>query len=152
MYKRILVTLDGSELSEEVLPYAEDMAEKMKSEVVLLRVSPPPQALEENGRIIAPVDEEMDRIAIELGEYLNRIAYRLRAKAIPVRTAVKFGDAAEVIVDYARESENGISLVAMCTHGRSGIKRWVYGSVAERVLRGSSVPVLLIRSSGAKTE
>ncbi|MCL5957868.1 MAG: universal stress protein, partial [Chloroflexi bacterium] len=93
-----------------------------------------------------------DRITVELGEYLNRIAYRFKTKAIPVRTAVKFGDPAGEIVDYAKERENGISLIAMCTHGRSGLKRWVYGSVAERVLRGSSVPVLLIRSSGAKTE
>ncbi len=150
MYNRILVTLDGSELAEEVIPYAEDIGVKMKSEIVLLRVSPPVHMLEEDGRIVSSVDQEMERVAADFNQYLNRIGFRFRSKGLTVRTEVRFGDPAEQIVDYARD--NGIDLIAMCTHGRSGVKRWVYGSVADRVLRAASTPILLIRSSGATHE
>lgn len=150
MYKRILVTLDGSEVAEEVIPYALDIGEKMGSEVVLLRVSPPVQVLEEDGKIISTIDQEMERVAADYNQYLNRIAFQFRAKGLKVLTAVRFGDAAEEIVEYAKE--NGVDLIAMCTHGRSGIRRWVYGSVADRVLRAASTPVLLVRASGAPHE
>ncbi len=150
MYNRILVTLDGSELAEEVIPYAEDIGTKMKSEIILLRVSPPVQALEENGRVISTVDQEMERVAAEYNEYLSRIAFRFRSKGLKTRMVVRFGDPAEQIVDFAKD--DGIDLITMCTHGRSGVSRWVYGSVADRVLRAASMPVLLIRASIAKPE
>lgn len=148
MYRRLLVTLDGSEMSEEALPYAEDLAEKMSSQVDLLRVAPRPQPLiEEGGRVVVTIDQEMERMTTDFNQYLTRIAFRFRAKGLTVRSDIRFGDPAEEIVDYAKE--NNISMIVMCTHGRSGISRWVYGSVAERVLRAAPTPVLLVRASGA---
>ncbi len=150
MYKKILVALDGSTVAEEVLPYVEDVSTKMDSEVVLLRVSEPPMAIEDEVRVISTVDQVMESVLAEYNQYLSLVAYRFKSKGLPTQIVVKFGDPAEQIVDYAKEI--GADLIAMCTHGRSGIARWVYGSVADRVLRASSVPVLLIRWSKAKTE
>ncbi len=150
MYRKILVALDGSEVAEEVLPYVEDVATKMNSEVVLIRVGEPPMAIEDQVRVISTVEQVMESTLAELNQYLSRVAYRFKSKGLETQTVVKFGDPAEQIVDYA--SEIGSDLIAMCTHGRSGIARWVYGSVADRVLRAATVPVLLIRWSKAKTE
>ncbi|MBI4319217.1 MAG: universal stress protein [Chloroflexi bacterium] len=150
MYNRALVTLDGSELAEEVIPYAEDIARNMDCELILMRVAPPAHAVLEDGRMVSTVDAEVDRVRTELREYLEKVADVMRAKGFKVRTVVQFGEPAEEIVDYARD--NGVDLVAMSTHGRSGVSRWVYGSVADRVLRGASTPILLIRSTGATHE
>jgi nucleotide-binding universal stress UspA family protein len=150
VYKKILVALDGSTVAEEVLPYVEDISGKMGSEIVLIRVAEPPMAIEDQVRVITTVDQEMESILAENNQYLSRVAFRFKSKGVETQTMVKFGDPAEQIVDYA--AEIGADLIAMCTHGRSGIARWVYGSVADRVLRASSVPVLLIRWSKAKTE
>jgi nucleotide-binding universal stress UspA family protein len=150
MYKKIVVALDGSEVAEEVLPYVEDIGTKMNSQIVLLRVSLPPQVVEDAGRVVSTVEQTVQRITSDFDHYLSQVAARLKTKGLETERAVKFGDPAEVIVDYAREV--GADLIAMCTHGRSGLSRWVYGSVADRVLRASSVPVLLIRWSGSKPE
>ncbi|MCL5959149.1 MAG: universal stress protein [Chloroflexi bacterium] len=149
MYEKILVTLDGSLLAEEVVPHVVDMATRMASEVILLRVSPPVQAIFEDGvsMVTIPKDEVMNQTAVDYKEYLNRVADRLRAAGISkVQVAVQFGDPAEQIVDYA--AAHGVDVIAMSTHGRTGISRWVYGSVANRVLQAAPVPILLIRSKG----
>lgn len=150
MYKKIVVALDGSQVAEEVLPYVEDIATKMNSQIVLLRVSLPPQVIEDDGRIISTVEQMVEGITADFKHYLGQVASRFRAKGLETESVVKFGDPAEEIVEFAREC--GADLIAMCTHGRSGLSRWVYGSVADRVLRASSTPVLLIRWSGSKVE
>jgi nucleotide-binding universal stress UspA family protein len=78
--------------------------------------------------------------------YLDRIQRRLIAKGLSVRTEVLMGNPAEAIVEYA--SRNGVDLIIMSSHGRSGISRWASGSVADKVFRSSGVPVLMVRAPG----
>lgn len=147
MYDKILVTLDGSPLAEQVLQHVAVIAKRMGSEVILLRVAAPVYTVLEDGVSGVALDKEevVDETAAEHKEYLTRVAERLRAAGIAnVRTVVEFGDPAEQIVEYA--GKNDVDLVAMSTHGRTGISRWVHGSVANRVLQASPAPVLLIRS------
>jgi len=152
--KTMLVLLDGSELAEAVLPHVEALTKQRSNEpldVVLLRVCEPPTtpayyAPELSG---VPLNwGEYEQQEITKGrqlarEYLARVEKRLKDSGLEVRTEVLQGKAADEIVDYA--SRNPFSLIVMATHGRSGLSRWVYGSVAENVLQGVSSPILLIR-------
>ena len=78
--------------------------------------------------------------------YLDRIQRRLIAKGLDARTEVLLGNPAEAIVDYA--AKNGIDLIIMSSHGRSGVSRWASGSVADKVFRGSCIPILMVRAPG----
>jgi nucleotide-binding universal stress UspA family protein len=153
MYRKIVVLLDGSELAEQVLPHVAEIIRGRDSEVHLLSVSPVvvpavPTVVDiypvyVTADFLAAEAAERERIGRELREYLEGVAERLRPLAAGVQTTVRFGQPAEEILRYAEEI--GADLIAMCTHGRSGISRWVYGSVADKVLRGASCPVLLVR-------
>jgi nucleotide-binding universal stress UspA family protein len=83
-------------------------------------------------------------------DYLNGIADRFRKRAIATKCQIMLGNAAEIIIDYA--DKIGADFVAMATHGRSGVSRWVLGSVTERVLRMGSTSLLLVRTARARTE
>lgn len=82
----------------------------------------------------------------EAGGYLRGIEERLKAKGFEVESHVRYGDEAEEILSYS--SKIGIDLIAMSTHGRSGVKRWLLGTVAEKILRYATKPILLVRSKG----
>ena len=147
MYKEILVPLDGSELAESALPHARELAKAFGARITLLSVIEPVAVYSQPG-VVGPVisvamniQEEME----SLGQYLDKIAEQLRAENVEVQRVVREGDPASQICDYAQESKADV--IVMSTHGRSGIRRWVYGSVADRVLRGARVPVLLIRAA-----
>jgi len=86
---------------------------------------------------------ESERIKLGLQDYLDHVTRRIKAAGHEVVTAIRLGQPAEEIISYA--SESGCEVIVMSTHGRSGIGRWVYGSVADKVLRGSATPVLLVR-------
>ncbi len=144
MYKRALVPLDGSVVAETVIPLILDIAGPLDMEVVLLRVNQPtPPVVIEGSRYVEAEDVEARRIDAE--EYLAPIAVELRAKGIRVDTRVRRGLPAEEIV--AAALEEGADLIAMSTHGRSGLGRLLFGSVAEAVLRHSEVPVFLMRAT-----
>lgn len=135
MYNKILVPLDGSELAETVLSHVEAIAHE--AEVILLRVLPATGVL--------PATAEAERSAAR--ESLERAKKRLQQKGINARTTIRHGeDAALEITDYAEV--NDVDLIAMSTHGRSGVSRWIFGSVAEKVLRGTNKPILLVRAPG----
>jgi nucleotide-binding universal stress UspA family protein len=137
VYKKILVPLDGSELAETVLSHIETIALAHEAEVILLRVLPATGVL--------PATAEAERKAAR--ESLDRAKKRLQEKGINARTTIRHGeDAATEITDYAEV--NDVDLIAMSTHGRSGVSRWIFGSVAEKVLRGTNKPILLIRAPG----
>ncbi|MFQ6014771.1 MAG: universal stress protein [Anaerolineae bacterium] len=136
MYKKILVPLDGSEVAEAIVPHVEAVATPLQAEIILLRVVPP------SGVSPTTVQEE----DIEARSYLDKVAAGLRQKGIKTSSVVRYGQAAEEILDYA--GVNSIDLIAMSTHGRGGVSRWVFGSVAEKVLRGTAIPILLIRAPG----
>ncbi len=153
MYKKVVILLDGSELAEQVLPHVAEIVRERDSEVHLLSVAPvvvPAAAIVVDvypvyvtADFLALEAAERERVKHELQEYLEGVAGRLRPVVSEVQTVVRFGQPAEEILHYAEEV--GADLIAMCTHGRSGLSRWVFGSVAEKVLRGADCPVLLVR-------
>lgn len=140
MYDRILVPLDGSEFSEAILRHVETLALDHDSKVVLLEVI--------DDRVESTLSEfvrvEGLSTAREAAEiYLHQIAVKLRSKGVEVECVVDFGDPARRIAEQAES--RGITGIVMSTHGRSGLNRLLHGSVAERVSRLASVPVLKIR-------
>ncbi len=143
MYERILAALDGSELSERVLPYVEALAEKFGSTIVLLRANPVLSA----SAVAAspPQDPTMVHRAEEQAaeSYLSAVAAQLRAKGHRVEVELPIGKPAEQIIERARAT--GVDLIAMTTHGRGGLGRLVFGSVANEVLQQAPCPVLTVR-------
>ncbi|HMA37718.1 MAG TPA: universal stress protein [Chloroflexia bacterium] len=145
MQAQILVPLDGSALAEGALAHAQAVAAATGRGLTLLRVVPTPALVGDAvlGMAMLP-DHAAERQVAELtaGEdYLHLVAARLPA---PVFVAVREGDPATAIVEYTLKHPQ-VELIAMATHGRTGIGRWVLGSVAEAVLHATPVPVLLIR-------
>jgi nucleotide-binding universal stress UspA family protein len=146
MYSKILVPLDGSELSERALKPAFALAERFGADILLLRIAQPEEALVSVPPLI-PYEygarPPTPRQSVEEAEaYLDCIKLFWCESSARIHTQVAIGPPPKSIIDTAREQH--ADLIAMSTHGRSGISRLVYGSVAEAVLRGSSIPVLLI--------
>jgi len=134
--ERILVPLDGSELSEKTLTYIEIIAKRAHAEIILLEVVPFFWPSE-----FKHVREMGDKIDKEASDYLFVRNAQLGEKGIKGEVCVREGHVPEAICDFAREKM--IDLIAMSTHGRGGIKRWALGSVANKVIQTSSVPLLL---------
>jgi len=144
MYKRVLVPLDGSPLAETILPFLLEIAGPLDMSVVLLRVNEPiPPAVVEASRHVVIDDIEGRRR--DAFEYLAPLAVGLRARGIDVDTVVRRGEPATEILAAAREAK--ADLIAMTTHGRTGLGRLLFGSVAEAVLRRAEVPVFLMRQT-----
>ena len=146
MYKRILVPLDGSKTAEHVLPTVRTLAAQLRLPVELLGVVD----TVELGRSLATVERfYMDTLVADetrrSGEYLDGIAKSFAGAA--VRCTVAKGRAAEVIIESAAADKG--TLIMMATHGRSGLNRFMLGSVAEKVLRGTANPLLLVRATEA---
>ncbi len=146
MYKKILVPLDGSELAEKVLPHVVALAKGFGAEPTLISVVE--LTLGAIGAKIEAIPEvAAERAAAQRGEamlYLQKVQRDLTAQGIGATAAVLEGDVASQIIAYAEQ--HGFDLVAMATHGRSGIDRFVMGSIAEKVVRGTLRPVFLIRA------
>ncbi len=149
MYKMILVPLDGSELAELVLPHVEMLAKTgvEPAEVVLLRVCELARMVmggygEAVGQMAILTEQAAAACKGEAEEYLAAMEKRLKEAGLKVRTVLLEGDSANEILEYA--TNNPVDLIAMGTHGRSGISRWAYGSVASKVLRGIATPLLLV--------
>ena len=145
MYEKILVPLDGSELAEVALPYAEELAGRLGSQITLLCVS-------ESDRVLPHY--ECDIYLKRLVDTTKRNAESCwgqgQGKEVKVETAILAGYPAEEIVDYAAKED--IGLVVMATHGRTGVKRWALGSVANKVVKATRRPVALIRARGARAD
>ncbi len=150
--KKILVPLDGSELAECVLPHVESIAKGCSVEsVTFVSVVEPvriPYADDEGYSLSAKELERMESESRATSErYLNKLVSRVKYDGINIQSKVLTGgQAADMIADYATEKE--VDLIIIATHGRSGISRWVWGSVADRILRSACVPVLMVRSPG----
>ena len=142
MYKRILLPLDGSPLAEQALPHAIAIAERFQSELVLLRVlvplPRPPTTAE------AALQKAEEAMAVFVREYLERVAAGVQEHGITVQMITVEGRPHLQIIQYAET--NQVDLIVMCTRGQSGLSRWLMGSVSDRVVRGASVPVLLVRA------
>ena len=152
MYKKILVPLDGSKLAECALPHVEMLAKGCDTEeVILISVTErvkgyrmfedPSQPLGQRR-----IPEASGKKEKQAQRYLDRIAKEMEAKGIKVGKEVLLWKPAEAIIGYAEQSK--CDLIVMASHGRSGPSRLAYGSVADKVLRGSRVPVLVVRALG----
>jgi nucleotide-binding universal stress UspA family protein len=144
-FKRILVPLDGSELSETALPMALSLAEKYHGQIILLRAVEQTtslsyvthaNALQLRARLIAS-------LSMEVHLYLRDKQQELGKQGFNVEILVADGSPAESIIEAA--TSRGIDLVVMSTHGRGGVARWTAGSVADKVLRYCPCPILLVR-------
>ena len=138
MYQRMLLPLDGSELAEVALSHAKGVAGRLGIEVMLLHVAGKGEA-ESLPLHRAYIDQACDRLRREMAESQGKASGR----PVVVKGEVATGYPAEEILRYAGEKE--VDLIVMTTHGRSGIGRWAFGSVAQKVLHGGSSPILLVR-------
>jgi nucleotide-binding universal stress UspA family protein len=151
---KVLVPLDGSKEGEAIIPYIEEIASRIKLEVILLQV-----LARGYGFLSYDVDltaEQMESDEASAAVYLDGVASRLKAKGMAVITAailserIEPSNPAEEIIRFADEQQ--VDVTAMTTHGRSGVGRQVFGSVAERILREGNTPLMLVRSPKAKAE
>lgn len=141
----VIATLDGSKLAEQVLPHVVGLAKPLRLKVVLLSVNEHPRlAIATDGIPTSPNERIFQELEAWARDYLAKIAANVRGQGITnIEERVTHGLAAHVIADAAHLDPN--SFVAMTTHGRSGIGRWLLGSVVDRVVRASSSPILVIR-------
>lgn len=145
-YRRILLPLDGSETAAQALPHAQELAAQSGAELVLFQV------IREQGdemmftpelQIRQPGVIQQEVLTEHASHVLQRLADSLALHKIPAKVILDTGDPAEKIVDYA--ANHAIDLIVMSTHGRTGLARWAYGSVAGKVLSAAPCPVLLVR-------
>jgi len=140
MYKRILLPLDGSALAEQALPHAFAQAKQFQAELILLKILEP---LAKNVNISIDAAQRAEEATHELArDYLERAAAGSRKYGVSARVITVDGKPHEEIVSCAEAEQ--VDLIVICTRGHSGLTRWLMGSVADRVVRGASVPVLLV--------
>jgi nucleotide-binding universal stress UspA family protein len=141
-HKRVLVALDGSTACEAVLRFLLEIAGPLDMTVMLLHVLEPipPQVLDGSPKVVV---EDVAARSREAEEYLAPVAAALRAQGVDTSWAIRRGRPADEILAAAKEG--GADLIAMATHGRTGLGRLLFGSVAEAVLRHAPVPVFMIR-------
>ncbi len=146
MYKHILVPLDGSHLAERALEPAFVVAEKFGADLTLLRVMVVEETMAVaagNGPQFLKLNDLREaRERVESEDYLHAIRGHWQTTGVRIATQVTFGAPPEMIVQVANQMN--ADLIVMSTHGRSGLNRFLYGSVAEAVLRGTQLPLLLI--------
>jgi len=148
---KILIPLDGSKIGEAALPYVKELlsalSPRVKLEFILFQVVSFLTHYVAAGELMTPIsytEKEMEQIKQEARDYLNKIGEGIRSEKISVEIRVGVGNAAEEIIKVADEID--VDLIAMSTHGRSGISRWAFGSVTDHVLRGGHKPVLVVRA------
>jgi len=151
MSERMLVPLDGSKVGEAALHVLENhiakLSPELEVEVTLLGVITSLTHWVVVGEASAPIsytEEELRMIRQRVEDYLDRVGEPLRSQGVTVNIIVSTGNAADEIIKAA--SEINADLIAMSTHGRSGLKRLAFGSVTDKVLRGANVPVLMVRA------
>ncbi len=150
MYQKILVPLDGSELAECVLAHIDALARGCQvRDIIFVRAVEIYQYPTYGGEITITPDEVhainvQNKLAAE--SYLKQIVDGFKYENINIRWEVLIGKPAEILADYA--TKNHADLILIATHGRSGVSRWAWGSVADRLLRSACVPVLMVRAPG----
>jgi nucleotide-binding universal stress UspA family protein len=151
MFSKLLVPLDGSKVGEAALPVIGQLIDKMapgaKIEIILIGVITLLRHWVVVGEASAPVsysEEELKIIRDRVMDYLAKSGDTLKDKGITIKTMVSTGNASDEILKAAHE--NKADLIAMSTHGRSGLRRLAFGSITDKVLRGSHIPVLMVRA------
>ena len=145
MYNTILVPLDGSKRAEAILPHVEELAQRYDARVIFLQVVESiPIIVGPEGALVALRQEELERRTKQAGSYLAALQGEFRKKGIEARTRVAYGPVVEAIINAAERE--GADLIAIASHGRSGLSQVFYGSVAAGVLHRVDRPLLLVRS------
>ena len=155
MFKKIMVPLDGSELAECVIPYIEDFIDQGQVEfIVFVRVIRPvinPASFDDD---MAYIPEDWSRLESEKKTsaevYLKKVVSRLKRNGIKFQTEVLVGRIGESLIDYIKA--NDFDLIVIATHGRSGLNRWVRGSVADKILSASHKPILVVQAPASMIE
>lgn len=160
MYQKIMVPLDGSELAECVLPHVERFISGCQVKTIVFVRVIEPDTLTYKGAYVTSVEDlqkiETNAKKIEesrksdAAKYLEGVLKRLKPVGVKFQTEVLSGKTADSLVDYVEA--NAVDLILIATHGRSGVSRWVRGSIADRILRASRVPVLMVRAPGTMGE
>ena len=156
MHKRILIPLDGSKLGESALLYVEQLISKLspevKTEVTLLQVLSQlthPLVAGESVINVPYNDHEIEQAKTTVTDYLDAAGESLKSKGVTVMARVAIGDTSEEIGKIAEEIS--ADLIAMSTHGRSGLSRWAFGSITDKVLRqGGQAPILMVKATSPK--
>jgi nucleotide-binding universal stress UspA family protein len=146
MHKRVLLPLDGSSMAEQALPHAIEQAKRFRSELILLRTTS--SSLQGSGLSAMELGWVQEQMGDWARDYLESIATQVRTQGVSVRVVVLQDPPHEAITRFSET--NGVDLIVICSRGQSGASRWLMGSVADRVVRGASAPVLLVqaRSNG----
>ena len=142
MYKRILLPLDGSAMAEQALSHAIAQAQQFEATLILLRVFEPFPHV--RGMSASDLDSIKQQTNEWAQEYLDQHVADIREKGISVQAAIVEGRPDVTILQFGEEHQ--VDLIVICSRGRSGLSRWLMGSVADRVVRGATVPVLLVRT------
>ena len=152
MFSKILIPLDGSENGEAVLPYIKELTCRLKSEVTLLQVVAPGQYVHTVGGLnyILFSEQHVETMRADAKQYLEKVGRKLTDTKATIRFEVKTGHTAQEIIKFADETNT--RLVAISTHGRSGVRRWISGNVAYKVLQAGHTPLLLVRAPGEKVQ
>lgn len=155
MYKKIMVPLDGSPLAECVLPHVEAIAKGCSTGDIVLVSAVETVAVDAHWTDLVPVvkdTQSVDKQNKSAAEaYLKKVTGRMKSSGLNVRSEAIVGkSAADLLADYA--VKNSVDLIIIATHGRSGISRWVMGSVAQKLSQSACVPVLLVRGPGCKVQ
>ena len=148
MYNRIVVPLDGSPLSEQALPHAVAQAARFGAELILLKVLAPLHDVVFSSPAAVRTAEDMT--AQLARDYLEGVANGIREQGTAVQVATVEGEPYVEIIRYAEQQ--GADLIVISTRGQSGFSRWLLGSVTDRVVRGATVPVLLVQCREACEE
>ena len=151
MYKKIMVPLDGSALAECVLPHVETLIEGCRvNHFVFVRVVQPAAAFYSGDYPMSPELLKEREIAWKKAaeDYLDQVVNRLKHKSTELHSEVLVGNVADSLADFIEK--NDFDLILIATHGHSGVKRWVRGSIADKVLRASNFPVLMVRAPGSE--
>ena len=147
MYKKILVPLDGSPIAECVVPHIITLAKATFADVELISVVEPVD-IPTRGKIALSEDDLQainSEAKKEAHRYLDNIAKRLDRDKVKTKAIVITGKPAESLVDYIES--NDVDLIIMATHGRSGLTKWFFGSIAEKIMRGVATPILLVKAN-----
>jgi nucleotide-binding universal stress UspA family protein len=145
MYQTILVPLDGSKRAEAILPHVEEAAHRYEAQVVFLRVvTPPPYIMNTQSAQFDTWQEVIEQATQEAEGYLSAVQGEFREKGIAAKAEIAYGPIVETIIDAAER--NNADLIAMASHGRTGLGSVFYGSVAAGILHRIDRPLLIIRS------
>jgi nucleotide-binding universal stress UspA family protein len=145
MYKRALVPLDGSPVAESIVPFILEIAGPLDMQVTLARVVVPTPPLAVEGAVVF---DDVEKLRADAEAYLAGVAAELRAKGVRVTTTVRQGEPVDQILAAAAAAE--ADMIAMTTHGRSGLSRLLFGSIAAAVLARAEIPVFLMRQTEAQ--